>query len=70
MSAQPDRKEPPADGGPWVSIHKAQKLLEETRDRVLKRALTGEIRVQSLAHVVLLSGEDIERIRASKSAAA
>lgn len=67
MTAEADRKD---DAPDWVSVHRAQKLLQETRDRVLKRALTGEIRVRSLAHVVLLSAEDVERIRAAKSAAA
>lgn len=72
MTAIAQRKETdstiPADAR-WVTLNKAAKRLSESRDKVAKRCLLGEIRTTGVAHVILLLQEDVERIAAEKAAA-
>lgn len=74
MTALAQRKEDdraePSPNAPYVTVNKASKMLNETRERVTKRCLLGEIRTASVAHVILLLQEDVERIVAEKAAPA
>lgn len=52
----------------WLSLNKAATLLGESRDKVAKRALMGEIRTTGIAHVLLFLEADVRRIQAEKAA--
>lgn len=70
MTATAQRKEAdpsiPADAS-WVSLNKAASLLGESRDKVAKRALLGEIRTTGIAHVLLFLEVDVRRVAAEKA---
>lgn len=75
MTAIAQRKEAdlsiPPDAS-WVSLNKAASLLGESRDKVAKRALLGEIRTTGIAHVLLFLEADVRRVaheKASRDAA-
>jgi len=72
MSASTLRKEATTERpeGSWVTLHRASRILGESRDLVAKRCLRGEIATWTPAHLLLLFEEDVLKVAAAKRAAA
>lgn len=72
MTASTLRKEDTTERpeGTWMSLHRAAKILGESRDLVAKRCLRGEIATWTPAHLLLLFEADVLRVAKEKQATA